>query len=199
MAVSGSRAVSVTAQNPAHSDCRIRVKLKAPTLCDLIAEDLDGKWPEQEHGKFYKSRAPPIPILISILLNARNGYTYDVSQFTCIVEACQTGSRPSKNPAMHRTTGLKEQGIQKVIQNGTTKQSGLVQKVQAMGLDIAKPAANQQDVLAKATQNHDAGFKVCTGDALTLKDGGNTAIAEGMKWCYRRCAQFSVAECACNG
>ncbi|KIJ34571.1 hypothetical protein M422DRAFT_263351 [Sphaerobolus stellatus SS14] len=30
--------------------------------------------------------------------------------------------------------------------------------------------ANQQDILAKATQNHDAGFKVDTGDVLALKD-----------------------------
>ncbi|KIJ44996.1 hypothetical protein M422DRAFT_30175 [Sphaerobolus stellatus SS14] len=120
-AVSGSRAVSVTARNPALSDCRIRVKLKAPTLRDLIAEDPDGKWPEQEHGKFYKSRAPPISILISILLNACNGYTYDASRFTRIIEACQTGSRSSKNPATRRATGIKEQRIQKVIQNGTMK------------------------------------------------------------------------------
>ncbi|KIJ44974.1 hypothetical protein M422DRAFT_251608 [Sphaerobolus stellatus SS14] len=137
-AVSGSRAVSVTAQSPALSDCRIRVKLKAPTLRDLIAEDPDGKWSEQEHGKFYKSRAPLIPILISILLNARNGYTYDASRFTRIVEACQTGSRSSKNPATHRTTGLKEQGIQK-----------------AMELDIAKPALTRTPFDAHARRQYE--------------------------------------------
>ncbi|KIJ55001.1 hypothetical protein M422DRAFT_24858 [Sphaerobolus stellatus SS14] len=194
-------------QNPALSDCRIRVKLKALTLRDPIAEDPDGKWPEQEHWKFYKSRASPIPILVSILLDARNGHTYDASRFTHIVEACQTRSRSSKNPATRRTTALKEQGIQKAIQHGTMKQSGLVQKVQAMGLNIAKPAltaerlnelqTNQQDVLANATQNHGSGVKVGTGDVLALKDDGNTAVAEGRL--HRRCAQFSVAGCACNG
>ncbi|KIJ31019.1 hypothetical protein M422DRAFT_267330 [Sphaerobolus stellatus SS14] len=46
--------VSMVVQNSALSDFQIKKDLKATDLRNLIKDNPDGKWPEEQHGKFYE-------------------------------------------------------------------------------------------------------------------------------------------------
>ncbi|KIJ26868.1 hypothetical protein M422DRAFT_272018 [Sphaerobolus stellatus SS14] len=62
-------------QNSVLSDFQIKKDLKATDLRNLIKDNPDGKWPEEQHGKFYESRLPTISVTKSVLCDPSNGYT----------------------------------------------------------------------------------------------------------------------------